>query len=123
MKAGFSLTKRFVPKWNGNADLDAAEQMVAVLKMPTVQDVFAIMDRLSAHGLVGKQDSDLVPLAKATQLAAEAGKYLPVYIELQNAEDFSIEDVTKYPPYFPLAVELLFALIAFAQPTEADVKN
>lgn len=122
MKAGFSLTKRFVPTFLGNDKSDAAAQLVAVMKMPVVEDVFAILDRLSDAGFK-KGESDQLGLAQATKIAAEAGQYIPKYIVLENAEDFTVDDVIKYPPYFPLATELLFALVNFAQPTEADVKN
>lgn len=122
MKANFSLTKRFVPEWNGNRDLDGASQLVAVLSMPTVQDVFSILEKLSASGF--KQgDNASLSMSQATQIAAEAGDYLPQYVVLENAEDFEMNDVIKYPPFFPLATELLFALVQFAQPSEADVKN
>lgn len=123
MKSGFSLTKNFVPKWKGNDALNPADQFVAKLSMPTVQDVFSILDRLAANGISGKTDSASVGFERAQAIAAEAGSYLPKYVELVNAEDFSITDVISFPPYFDLAVELLFALIAFAQPGEADEKN
>jgi hypothetical protein len=59
-------------------------------------------------------------MKRNTAIATEAGEYLPKYVKLEGAEDFSIDDVIKYPPYFALAVELLFALVSFAQPNEAD---
>lgn len=128
MKAGFSLTKRFVPTWADNDKLNGADQCVAVLSMPTTADVFDILERLRSSGVDGKVDdqeqkalgNDIV---RARTLLIEAGKYIPQYVKLENAEDFSIEDVVKYPPYYPLAVELLFALVKFSQPTEADTKN
>lgn len=120
MKSGFSLKKKFVPVWKGNDKLNAADQFVAELSMPTVQDVFSILERLQANGVNGKTDSSQVGFERASAIAVEAGQYLPKYVALTNAEDFSIGDVIQYPPYFDLAVELLFALIAFAQPNEAD---
>jgi hypothetical protein len=121
MKSGFSLTKRFVPTWNGNIDANAADQLVAVFNMPTIKDLFDIIDVLQTNGLT---DSDIKgKLEQNAKVANEAGTYLPKYVQLQNAEDFTIEDVVKYPPYFALAVELLFALIAYAQPGEGDAKN
>jgi hypothetical protein len=120
MKSGFSLKKKFVPVWKGNDKLNAADQFVAELSMPTVQDVFSILERLQANGVTGKTDSATVGFERATAIAAEAGSYLPKYVALTNAEDFSIADVIQYPPYFDLAIELLFALIAFSQPNEAD---
>jgi hypothetical protein len=122
MKAGFSLTKRFVPSFNGNKDLPTEQQLIAVLAMPEVQDVFAILERLSAAGFKAGEASS-VSMSQATQIAKEAGQFIPKYVKLDNAEDFSVGDVIKYPPYFPLATELLFALVDFAQPNEADVKN
>ncbi len=120
MKSGFSLTKNYVPKWKDNDKSNAAEQLVATLSMPTVKDVFDILERLQANGVVGKADSANVGFQRASAIALEAGKYLPAYVKLVNAEDFSIEDVITYPPYFDLAVELLFALVQYAQPNEAD---
>jgi hypothetical protein len=123
MKAGFSLTKRFVPTFNGNASLNAADQLVAVLSMPVVEDIFAILERLSAAGVAKEDEPANISLARATNIAKEAGIYIPKYVKFENAEDFTVDDVIKYPPYFPLATELLFALVNFAQPNETDVKN
>jgi hypothetical protein len=120
MKAGFSLTKRFVPKWHDNDKADAADQLVAVFSMPTISDVFTILDALQSSGA---KDSTKLDIQGATKIVQQAGNFLPQYVKLENAEDFSIEDVVKYPPYFPLANELLFALVAFAQPTDSDAKN
>lgn len=122
MKAGFSLTKRYVPKFKGNSELPGGEQMIAVLSMPEVQDLFSILDRLSAAGFKKGTNQDL-SMSQATQIATEAGQYIPKYIKLENAEDFSVTDVIKFPPYFGLATELLFALVEFAQPNETDEKN
>lgn len=122
MKTGLSLTKRFVPKFKGNQDLPVAEQLIATLSMPSVQDLFAILDRLSAAGFKSGEASG-VSVSQAGKIAVEAGAYIPKYVKLEGNEDFSLDDIIKYPPYFPLAVDLLFALVDFAQPTEADVKN
>lgn len=123
MKAGFSLKEKYVPKWKGNDKARADEQLVAELSMPTVADLFDILERLQANGVQGEADSTQVGMKRAGSIAREAGKYLPTYVKLINAEDFSIEDVITYPPYFDLAVELLFALVQYAQPNEADEKN
>ena len=122
MKAGFSLTKRYAPQFAGNKQLAAEQQLIATLKMPEVNDLFAILDRLQDAGFKQGNEGDL-SLAQATQIAKEAGQYLPKYVTLENAEDFTIKDVISFPPYFGLAVELLFALVNFAQPTETDQKN
>jgi hypothetical protein len=121
MKSGFSLTQKFIPEWNDNKK--ASEPLVATLKMPTVQDLFTILERFQANGVDGKADSADVGLKRATSLALQAGEYLPKYVTLDNAEDFNINDVISFPPYFVLATELLFALVKFAQPDEADEKN
>ena len=128
MKANFSLEQRYVPKWKDNDKLAPDQQLVAKLKMPTVQDVFSILERFAANGVSGKIDTDApdalaLGMKRSTAIASEVGTYLPKYVELVNAEDFKIEDVIQYPPFFDLAVELLFALVSFAQPNEADEKN
>lgn len=121
MKAGFSLTSRYVPDWNKNKSLPEKDQLVATLSMPTVQDVFSILDRFSANGVTGAVDTSVsLGMKRNTAIAAEAGEYLPKYVKLEGNEDFSVEDLVKYPPYFALAVELLFALVSYAQPNEAD---
>lgn len=122
MKAGFSLTKRYVPKFKDNDKLPGEEQMIAVLSMPTVEDVFTILDRLNDAGFKGG-DSASVSIQQSAKIAKEAGEYLPKYIKLDNAEDFTLEDAIKYPPFFALSTELLFALVNFAQPNETDTKN
>lgn len=123
MKA-VSLTKKFVPTFKDNDKAEVNDQLVATMSMPTVEDVFAIADRLSASGVgEGKTDSTSLTMARNTMIAKECGQYVPKYITLSGNEGFTVEDVVKYPPYFALAVELLFALVAFAQPNEADVKN
>lgn len=122
MKANFSLTKRYVPKFKDNDKLDGANQLVAVLKMPEVQDVFTILDRLSNMGFKAGE-SDKVDTTQAASIAKESEAYVIKYVTLENAEDFTIADVVKYSPFFPLATELLFALVEFAQPSEDDTKN
>lgn len=122
MKANFSLTERFVPSFMDNATLLVNEQLIAVITMPDVQDVFAILDRLQAAGLKGEKDAK-VTMEQATKIAAEAGQYVPKYVALENAEDFKIEDVVKYAPFFPLAAELLLEIVRFGQPSEDDAKN
>lgn len=121
MKAGFSLVKKFVPKWNGNRD--ASEPLTVTMKMPEVGDVFSMLDVLKTQQVTTDADASSVGIERSRIIAKECGVYLPRYIELDNAEDFKIEDVVKYPPYFPLAIELLFELLAYAQPNEAEVKN
>lgn len=118
MKSGFSLTKSYTPKWNGNDQ--SAAPLTVKLNMPNVEELFDILDKLATNGVEGSVDPTKLGLKRNTQIAREAGTYLTKYVTLDNAEDFSIEDVVTYPPYFPLAVELLFALIEFAQPSEAD---
>lgn len=123
MKANFSLTQTFVPSFNGNKDLPESAQLTATLKMPTVQDVFAILDAIQSSGVSQKADSDKLTMKQAAAIAKEAGSYIPKYVELKGNEDFSIDEVIQYPPFFALAAELLFALVQFAQPNETDVKN
>lgn len=118
MKSGFSLSKSFTPTWNGNDKTDAP--LTVTLKMPTVEDLFDILDKLNTNDVNGVVDPTKLGIKRNTQIAKEAGSLLPTYVTLNNAEDFTIEDAVKYPPYFPLVVELLFALISFAQPNEAD---
>lgn len=118
MKSGFSLVKSFTPTWNGNDK--SASPLTVTLKMPTVEDLFDILDKLNTNGVNGEVDPTKLGIKRNTQIAKEAGSLLPTYVVLDNAEDFTIEDAVKYPPYFPLVVELLFALIQFAQPSEAD---
>lgn len=122
MKAGFSLTKRYVPTFKGNDKLSAAEQMVAVLSMPEVGEVFQILDRLQAGGFESGDEKKLT-MTQAISLVTEAGHLVPKYVKLENAEDFTIDDVVKFPPFFQLAAELMFALVDFAQPDEDDTKN
>lgn len=122
MKAGFSLAKDFVPKWRDNDKANAADQLVVRLSMPSIQDVFTMLDVLNGLGVNGG-DAKSVSLQSSITIAKEAGSYLPQYVKLLNADDFTIEDVIKFPPYFGLAVELLFALLDFAQPSEDETKN
>jgi hypothetical protein len=122
MKANISLTKRFVPKWRENDKADVNEQLVATFQMPELGDVFDILDRLSALG-VKNTDAANVSLDQSRIIAREAGHYIPKYVTLAGNDDFSVNDVISYLPFFGLAVELLFALVEYAQPTEADTKN
>jgi hypothetical protein len=122
VKTNFSLKQLYTPEWNGNKTLPEKDQLVAVMSMPDVQDTFEIIERLQANGVTA-QDSATVGFARARAIAAQAGEYIPKYMVLEGAENFSVEDVIKYPPYFNLAVELLFELVRFAQPSEDDTKN
>jgi hypothetical protein len=94
MKAGFSLTKRFVPKWRDNDKADAADQLVAVFSMPTISDIFTILDAL--FNRPGAKDSTKLQLGQANKIVKQAGNFLPQYVKLENAEDFTIEDVVKF---------------------------
>lgn len=125
MKA-FSLKKKYVPTFAENDKADVNDQLVVTMSMPTVQDVFSIAERMQKHGVSTEvtTDNKTLSMDRNISIAQECGEFLPKYIELSSgAEGFAIQDVISYPPYFPLAVELLFALLAFAQPNEADAKN
>lgn len=123
MKVNFSTAKVFVPTWNGNDKTDPKDQLTAEFTMPDIFDVFDITDVLANSGVKNADESKAVDFTRARRVAEKAGQYLPKYVALKGAENFTIKDVVSYSAFFALATELLFALVEFARPDETDVKN
>jgi hypothetical protein len=114
MKVNWSREVKFVPKWRGN-DASTEGHLVAVLKPMTLKDVLFLQDSI--------QEAKRGDTLDNAALLKACGDYLPKYVTLQGAEDFTMEDVTQYAQFFDLAIELLMKVAEISQPNEADLKN
>tara|TARA_R110000868_G_scaffold352564_1_gene613804 strand:- start:1049 stop:1312 length:264 start_codon:yes stop_codon:yes gene_type:complete len=48
---------------------------------------------------------------------------IPGHFELEDADNFSVDQVLTHPAFFSLAQEVLAYLLLISKPTEDDVKN
>ena len=119
----FSKAKKYTPDFNGNKDLPEEKQLFAMLAPLTNAELFDVRDALQAAGFKEKMDSTQLTGDQQRALVKNAGSYLPSHVTLTNNEGFDINDVVNYSDFLPLAIDLLFTLIAKSTPTEADVKN
>ena len=122
MKIAFSRERAFTPDFNGNKSLDEADQLSATVKVMTLNDILDLGDAFKQAGFE-KGDMKEMSLAQMQVLVRSAGKYVPKYVSLKGNDGFTLEDVVTYPQFLSLATELLFTLLNFSAPTEADVKN
>lgn len=127
MKVKFSLVTEYVPEWNKNRELPEAEQCKASLKTLESMDLLELADALERQGLEGTVDTAQMSAKDIKSLVAETGRLLPKYVTIEGIEGddgpITLEQVTTYPDFMELAVELLMKLASNSQPTEDDVKN
>jgi len=122
MKSNFSKEKKYNPDWNGNKELPEDEQLVAYIKPMKSGEVIDLTDVLKSVGFE-KGEAKQLSSAQMKAVVKEAGHYLPTYVRLEHADDFTIQDVVDYTPFLSLAVDLLFTLMNFSSPNQDDVKN
>lgn len=127
MKVSFSLTSEYTPSWNKNKELPEAEQAKATLKTLESMDLLELADALERQGVSGEVDTEKMTPADIKALLGETGRLLPKYVTVTGIEGddgpITVEQITTYPDFMELAVELLMELANISQPTEDDLKN
>ncbi len=127
MKVSFSLTSEYTPTWNGNKELPEAEQAKATLKTLESMDLLELADALERQGVTGEVDTEKMTPADIKALMGETGRLLPKYVTIAGIEGddgpITVEQITTYPDFMELAVELLMELANISQPTDDDLKN
>lgn len=124
MRLNFSKTATFIPTFNGNNALSEKDRLTATLTVMDMGDLIDLVDALQrAAGGATVVDTSKINVEGTKALITSAAHFLPKYVALSGAEDFTMEDVVKYPAFFPLAQELLVELSRISSPTEQDVKN
>lgn len=122
MKVSFSRAVMYVPSWNGNKDLTEDKRVRAELKILNLGDLLNVLDALKQADFKSGSETQLNP-DQMRVIVKEAGHYIPDHVKLENAEDFSVDDVVQYAQFFGLACELIFQLVEVSSPNKADVKN
>ncbi len=122
MKIAFSKSVEYTPEFHKNKELPITEQLIATCGVIEINEYFHILDVLQNVGFK-EGDQNSLTLAQMALLSKEAGAYLLKYVKLTGNDGFSLEDVVKYPKFFPLTTELLFKLVEIASPSDQDVKN
>lgn len=122
MKVAFSRESTYTPEFNENPKLSEPERLTVTVKVMTLLDLLDLTDVLK-QAEFEKGDVKDVSIDKMRTIVAQAGKFVPKYCVLVNAEGFDVQDVVTYPFFLPLATELLFHLLNSSSPSKADAKN
>jgi len=124
MKINFSRSVPYTPEWNGNRELPEAEQVKAVIKPMTVDDLLVMMDALGRRPGVPEGDPTSMDTGR---LIKEAGALLPKYVEINNLTDdsgpVSVNDLLTFGAFIPLASELLMECARVSMPSESAEGN
>lgn len=129
MKVSFSKTQPYTPLWNGNQELPEKEQVKCVLGVLDMSALMDLLDAFTQAGLAGKIETDDVDATKIKPVLAQFGDLLPKHVTefggLFNdaGEAVTIEDLTTYPRFLNLSLELLMKLSEISSPSEDDAKN
>lgn len=128
MKIKFSLSREFVPEWEGNRELPKKDRITAVIKTLGNADLMELADAMERAGMKeGEVDTTDVPVSTTKILLEEVGRLLPKYVVLSGLEgedgEISIDTVVGYPTFNSLSMELLMELANMSSPDEDDRKN
>lgn len=122
MKSNFSREQVYVPEFDKNKELPDDQQLKVKVGVMKMLDLLDLTDVLKSAGFEKGDVKDL-SVDQMKTIVREAGKYVPKYCTLVNAEDFSVDDTISYSQFLPLASELLFTLLNSSSPNAVDVKN
>lgn len=122
MKVNFSRETVFIPEFNDNKLLPDEEQLKIKLKVMNLLDLLDLTDILKGVGF-DKGDIKDLTVEQMKTIVKEGAKYIPKYASLVGADGFTLQDITDYAAFLPLATELLFTLLNNASPNAADAKN
>lgn len=125
MKFKFSMERKFIPEWNGNQKLPAIEQVVCTIKPMVLGDMMVLMDSITTGK--GEGDKTTITGEQAMKMVDAAKDILPRYVTLSGLEDddgpVSVEKITTYADYLPLAAEIIMACINSSTPSAATEGN
>lgn len=129
MKVSFSKTQPYVPIWNSNRDLPEDQQIKCILGVLDMAALMNLLDAFTQAGLAGKVDTDRIDGSRIRPVLNQFGDLLPKYVTEFNGlfnssgEAVTVGDLTTYPKFLNLALELLMKLSEISSPSEEDAKN
>lgn len=132
MKVKFSKSVQFTPEWNKNRELPEKDQIKLVLKPLLFDDLLAIMDALGGNKIIQEvKESGAEAVRERVDMPRvikEVGALLPKYVtEFSGLEDdvgpITIEEITQYPAFLGLAIEVLMKLAEISSPSEETEGN
>lgn len=129
MKIEFSTSVPYTPSWKGNDKLPEAERISCELKVLNMGSLLSLVDAFSAAGLEGEVDTDHVKGEKIEKILGQFSHLIPEYVEnfkgLYNSagEAITISQVTEYPVFLNLGLELLMKLAEISSPKDDDEGN
>lgn len=130
MRIAFSKSVKYVPEWNGNHEAPQDERYTATLQPTDLATLIDMMDTFQAMGVdtSGKVETDKIDASTVKAILNQFGATLPKFVELTGLVDaddkpITVEDVVRYGPFMPLAMELLGKLAEISSPQQDDEKN
>lgn len=132
MRVNFSKAVEYIPEWNGNTSLPTVQQIKVTLRPMRFEHVMSVMDAMGGNAALaaaqGGSAEELAAQINTAHVVTEIATILPMYAEnLLNLDGdegaLSIADISTYPSFMNLAVELLMKLVSISTPTETDEGN
>jgi hypothetical protein len=126
MKIKFSRTVVYIPEWNGNRSLPQGDQIICTIKPMVLGDLVILLDVL---GGMTNEDGTKTNLtaAEATKMIEATKDILPKYVEMTGLEDddgpVSVDQMTMYAQYMPLASEIIMACANISSPGQSTEGN
>lgn len=126
MKIRFSRLVEYIPDWNGNKLLPVEDQIKCVIKPMVLGDLVILLDVLG--GTKSSDGTNLEMTASSASRMIEATKdILPKYVTVTGLEDddgpVTIQMLTMYAQYMPLASEIIMACANVSSPSETTEGN
>lgn len=126
MKIRFSRLVEYIPEWNGNKLLPVEDQIKCVIKPMVLGDLVILLDVLG--GTKSSDGTNLEMTASSASRMIEATKdILPKYVTVTGLEDddgpVTIQMLTMYAQYMPLASEIIMACANVSSPSETTEGN
>lgn len=126
MKIRFSRLVEYIPDWNGNKLLPVEDQIKCLIKPMVLGDLVILLDVLG--GTKSSDGTNLEMTASSASRMIEATKdILPKYVTVTGLEDddgpVTIQMLTMYAQYMPLASEIIMACANVSSPSETTEGN
>lgn len=126
MKIRFSRLVEYIPDWNGNKLLPVEDQIKCIIKPMVLGDLVILLDVLG--GTKSSDGTNLEMTASSASRMIEATKdILPKYVTVTGLEDddgpVTIQMLTMYAQYMPLASEIIMACANVSSPSETTEGN
>lgn len=124
----FSKKVTFIPEFNGNRDLPANARLSVEIKPVELGTLITMMDAFERMGMSGQVDTADLGTDTIKTMLEQFGALLPEHCKIVGLTDASDEpiatdDVVRYGPLMPLAMELLLELSRISSPSEDAEKN